>query len=502
MTIVLPHGVLFRGGEEGNIRKNLLEKKHIRAVIGLPANIFFGTGIPTIIMVLGKARTESSVLMVDASKHFIKEGKNNKLQASDIKRIVDVVTTNKTVEGFSRLVSLDEIRANDYNLNIPRYVDSSEPAETWDIYATMFGGIPKNEIAALDKYWAAWPTLKAALFIDNGTSCMQLNTDNIANTVKTNAQVVEFQQNFAHALTPLKAHLKTRLLTAPEQVDPLAEEVSIANKLAAITDNFTLCDSYVAYQELDDAWAIVSVDLEIISTEGPSAINKVDPNMVIKKNKGKDTVTQDGWVGRVLPFELVQQHKLTSQLEAINNKTARIQAIDAQLEQHLEDVAEEDKQSPCLDAEGVTWVPAEVAKRAKSISAKSASDFEQTLLSVNSLIVEQKQLKKSIKVETVELADLTKQTIEALSADECIELLAAKWIDPLFENLQKIPHDIVDDFTNKIQKLANKYSATYSDICNEIKQCETELVDMIDQLTGNQFDMAGLAELKLLLGGE
>ena len=125
MCIVLPHGVLFRGGEEGAIRKNLVENRHIQAIIGLPANIFFGTGIPTIVMVLRKQRETSDVLVVDASKHFVKEGKNNKLRASDIRRIVDAVTTNATVDKFSRLVPIDEIRANDYNLNIPRYVDSS-----------------------------------------------------------------------------------------------------------------------------------------------------------------------------------------------------------------------------------------------------------------------------------------------------------------------------------------------------------------------------------------
>ena len=133
MTIVLPHGVLFRGGEEGTIRTNLIELNHIDAIIGLPANIFFGTGIPTIIMVLKRKRNNTDVLIVDASKGFAKAGKNNILRACDIKRIVDVVTTRSTVEKFSKVVSRDNIRGNDYNLNIPRYVDSSEKAESWDI---------------------------------------------------------------------------------------------------------------------------------------------------------------------------------------------------------------------------------------------------------------------------------------------------------------------------------------------------------------------------------
>ena len=152
MAIVLPHGVLFRGGEEGEIRKNLIEYNHIDAIIGLPANIFFGTGIPTIIMILKQKRSNTDVLIVDASKGFAKEGKNNKLRASDIKRIADTVINRLEIPKYSKLVSREEIRQNDYNLNIPRYVDSSEAAESWDIYASMFGGIPKAELAALDDY--------------------------------------------------------------------------------------------------------------------------------------------------------------------------------------------------------------------------------------------------------------------------------------------------------------------------------------------------------------
>ena len=129
MTIVLPHGVLFRGGEEEKIRKNLIEYNHIDAIIGLPANIFFGTGIPTIIIVLRQERERNDVLMIDASKHFIKVGKNNHLQASDIKRIVDCVTHRRELPKFSRIVPKAEIVANGYNLNIPRYVDSAEPTE-------------------------------------------------------------------------------------------------------------------------------------------------------------------------------------------------------------------------------------------------------------------------------------------------------------------------------------------------------------------------------------
>ena len=164
MTIVLPHGVLFRGGEEGEIRKKLIEANHIDTIIGLPSNIFFGTSIPTIIMVLKQKRDNTDILIVDGSKGFIKVGKNNKLQASDIKRIADTVIARQTTPRFSMVVSRQEVRDNEYNLNIPRYVDSSEGTISWDIYASMFGGIPKKEIDDLERYWQAFPDLRGALF--------------------------------------------------------------------------------------------------------------------------------------------------------------------------------------------------------------------------------------------------------------------------------------------------------------------------------------------------
>ena len=213
MTIVLPHGVLFRGGEEGEIRKNLIENNHIDAIIGLPANIFFGTGIPTIIMVLKQKRENTDVLIIDASKGFIKEGKNNKLRASDIKRISDAVAARADYPKFSRVVTQDEIRKNHYNLNIPRYVDSSESAESWDIYASMFGGIPKSEIDELCEYWKAFPNLKQTLFNDNGTPYVTLAANDIKSQIKNHADVIEFEKAFGDTFANFSDFLKDELLS-------------------------------------------------------------------------------------------------------------------------------------------------------------------------------------------------------------------------------------------------------------------------------------------------
>ena len=166
MTIVLPHGVLFRGGEEGTIREQLVRKHNIETIIGLPANLFYGTGIPTIIMILRKVRERSDILFIDASKGFIKDGNKNKLRQRDIRKIVDTVISRKNIDRYSRLVSFDEIKQNEFNLNIPRYVDSSDKVEPHDIFALMYGGIPNAEINSekLAPFWRQFPTLKNELF--------------------------------------------------------------------------------------------------------------------------------------------------------------------------------------------------------------------------------------------------------------------------------------------------------------------------------------------------
>ena len=199
MNIVLPHGVLFRGGEEGEIRKNLIENNKIDAVIGLPANIFFGTGIPTIVMVLKQKRENDDILIIDASKGFVKEGKNNKLRESDIKKIVDTFKNRLSIDKYSKVVSRDEIRQNEYNLNIPRYVDSSEKVEGWDIYALMFGGIPENELSDYNEYWNAFPTLRDDLYSKTGSSYYGLNTDDVKATIKNNKDVRAFIEEYKNA---------------------------------------------------------------------------------------------------------------------------------------------------------------------------------------------------------------------------------------------------------------------------------------------------------------
>lgn len=497
VTIVLPHGVLFRGGEEGTIRKNLIDHNNIDAIIGLPANIFFGTGIPTIIMVLRKNKQDSDVLVIDASKGFEKDGKNNKLRACDIKRIVDAYKERpEKIEKFARRVSRAEIIQNDYNLNIPRYVDSSEKAESWDIYASMFGGIPEAELQDLSAYWTAFPHLKAALFSPDNEAYCHLNVQNLKNAVLNHPDVVAFKTAFQNAFGDFDAYLKSALIDGMTVLNAASEEERLSREIFARLAEIPLIDRYAAYQLLDDDWKKIAIDLEIIQTEGFAATKQVDPNMVLKK----DAEVQDGWVGHVLPFELVQSVKMHEEVAALRAKETRLSEIAGEYESHLDELSEEDKEQNFVNDAKDAFVAAEVKKAIKAREVEPAT--LSILKDVDALFAEEKTLKKQVKDDSAALHQRTKSVIEHLTDEEVRDLLHCKWILPLMENLNSLPDAVLDDFVKQLDAVCKKYETTFEDVESQIADTEHELLGLLDDLQGNEFDMQGIAELKKLLGGE
>ena len=513
MTIVLPHGVLFRGGEEGTIRKNLIEHNHIDTIIGLPANIFFGTGIPTIIMVLKKVRQGNDVLIIDASKGFAKVGKNNVLRASDIKKIADTVIGREGVDKFSRVVGLDEIRANEYNLNIPRYVDSSDAAETWDIYASMFGGIPKNEIAAYDDYWQTFGGLKEALFTDNGTTWSALAADDVEKAIRENGAVIAWQCRYKEAFGDFAALLKGELIEKWQDLNISKEESIIANAIFTRLGQVALVDRYSMYQALDDEWAKTAVDLEILQTEGFEATKKVNPFMVLKKKDGKDQEVQDGWSGHVIPFDLMQSTILKAEASVLRQNEERLAEIQSTMGEIIDSLSEEDKDSDIFNEAKDSFAVAEVGKKVKelfgsltkgrtAVLAFNEDSFERKIVQVQELIDEEKRLKKQVKEDAAALHLATKAAIEGLPDGQAIELLEAKWIEPLMAALDKIPDNIIGDLVSHFRALADKYATTYAEVAGQIAETKSSLSDLVDGLTGNEYDMKGLNEFQSLLRGD
>ena len=563
MTIVLPHGVLFRGGEEGEIRKNLIENNKIDTIIGLPANIFFGTGIPTIIMGLKQRRSNTDVLIIDASKGFEKVGKNNKLRACDIKRIVDAVISRSTIEKFSKVVSRDDIRANDYNLNIPRYVDSSEKPESWDVYASMFGGIPESELEDYARYWCAFPGLKDSLFTKINESYWAVKPENIKEEVFAHKSVSSYIETFNRAFSGFDSYLKTELIEKMESLNASKEESVLSDSIFSRLSGVALIDRYEAYQLLDNEWSKIAVDLEMIQTEGFSATTQVDPNMVVKKKDGKEVEVQEGFVGHILPFDLVQQKLLPDKLAEVKAIEDRLVEISSQYEE-LIDLLDEDNKQKLLNDDNDAFVAKEVSAAAKEIwdeisteeisalseyldiskkkdkityislhpnikwdaiglsddgtcAAKTVKQYitavrkaysfaensiEYAIVSAVGLMEEEKELKKLQKEKANALHVKTKETIEGLTKDQVLDLLYDKWIVPILFGMTKLPENLIYELVSKLERLSAKYETTLHDVEKQIEETEADLVGMIDLLTGNSFDMSGLKELKKLLGGE
>ncbi len=509
MTIVLPHGVLFRGKEEENIRRNLIEKNHIDAIIGLPANIFFGTGIPTIIMVLRQKREHTDTLFIDASRLSIKVGKQNKLTASDIKRIADTyIERNPQDPTFARLVSREEIRRNEYNLNIPRYIDSADKPEQWDAHSIMFGGLPKSEIDELASYWNAFPSLKGQLFRQSDTPYTSLNTEDITSVIYNNPDVQNWEHNYSTSFETFPATLHQRLIDNIMQVSKEKEQNSIAQIIFDNLSQIPLVDKYEAYQILDDNYRQIATDIEIIQSETFNATRVVEPKMVVKKKDGIDIEVQDGFQGRILPFDLVQKEMLTDSYNELQALLVAIADIDSSISDTKNSFEEDELQEPYYDSEKQDFIAKGLAAKAKEIrkdlngSQPEEDSFEARILLLNDLSDKAKKLRKEAKAAQLELLAKTIELIPTLSDEQVKVLLHVKWISPLHEQLLTIPGKIMTAFCAKITRLASKYGKSLQSIEQEKTEVEARLSTLIDSLTGNQYDMAAFHQLKTMIGGQ
>ena len=323
----------------------------------------------------------------------------------------------------------------------------------------------------------------------------------MAEAVSANRDVAAFQTQFNVSVEPLRALMRKSLIENPGDVDAMSEEGVLATAIDGMLAGLPLVDKYDAFQELDDAWRGIAIDLEIIQTEGFGSVCKVDPNMVVKKKSGKDVEVQDGWTGRILPFELVRHELFANSLAEIDAKAARQSQISQELDEILESMDDEDKDA-CAAVNEDGFVTAELKKAVKAIGKNPEADFERALLKAQGLFDEEKKLKKEAKQLRAKLDEDTKTAIEGLDDAQCRDLLEAKWIEPLCTGLEGLPSAVIDGFVAKVKALCEKYSTTYSDVCGQIETAEKELSDMFDELTGNDFDMAGINELKKLLGGE
>ena len=292
-----------------------------------------------------------------------------------------------------------------------------------------------------------------------------------------------------------------------EQVEISKEESILSDDVFARLEAIPLVDKYAAFQLLDDDWTQIATDLEVIQTEGRAAITKVDPNIVIKKKDGKDQEVQEGWIGHIIPFDLVQSTLLKAESDELKQMENELAEIPSEYESLLEALTEDQKESckEIVTEEGDAFVTKEVSKKIKELKkdhSEESVQLRKILEAVENVTKKEKELKSQIKSKSAALQEKTKATIEKLSDEEVVYLLEEKWITPLVSSLHKLPDTIVDGLVSKLVALQSKYASTFLEIEDEISETEKLLAQMMDDLEGSEYDMKGIGEFRALLMGE
>lgn len=512
MTIVLPHGVLFRGGEEGTIREKLVRKHNIDTIIGLPANLFYGTGIPTIIMVLRKVRESSDILFIDASKGFTKDGNKNRLRQRDIRKIVDTVISRKNIDRYSRLVSFKELEQNGFNLNIPRYVDSSTKQDPHDIFALMYGGIPNAEINSenLAPFWRQFPTLKNELFRAVNSDYSEAAAESLKEIIENNADVAAFICSHNDRFSYLKSYLENEFLSNPANIHLSSLEMKIATSIKEKVDENGLIDYYDCFEALDNVWQEILLDLETVKTQGFAAAREIDDIKVLKKDSKTKKLEEKviGIDGRLIPFAMIQKLYFSDLADEVAALDAEISALTNEKDELLDSIEPDDKtellkddDSGDIDSKKLKTKIAEIKKNIKKGAEYEDDSYESIIMSFDETNDKISKAKKALKAKKTALDSKTEEKIKTLTDEEIHNLLVKKWIDPICDGITNLPHVLISSLESQIDTLSKKYETSFTELDSQISTAESSLSDMLDDLTGNDFDMRGLAGLKTLLGG-
>lgn len=562
MVIVLPHGVLFRN-EEINIRTNLIKKHQIEAVIGLPANIFFGTGIPTTLLVLKKQRADDHIYFIDASKGFIKNGNKNKLRESDIQRIVDAYISKKDIEKYARLVSYEEIEKNEFNLNISRYVSSDEEPEVYDAYGVMNGCIPKKELKEKFKeIWDNFPTLYGALFKEINKDYVVLDNKNIIETIKDNGEVHKAKKSYNEIVDNFTKVLHSFILEDLLRIDLATAQFEIKEKLFQSLENFKLVNRYVAYQSLYENWATTELDIESLHEEGLKVAREVVE--VTKTNNKKEEVF-DYWEGRIIPFALVQERFFKEQKYRYEYLENRKSEIKEELDNLISMLDEEDKDKVLNDNKDafsskelkteLEWVFQDIdtpeisgikaylellgnrAKKAEKVefmrnhkeinweliekskdgtvsksnmnnyykTVQAAYEFEEDsygyiLSAAQTLKDEESANNKESKELKQELQDKTVEKTQVLTDEEIYKLLEDKWIKPVRRDLKELLNKVFNNFENDLNATVEKYGSPMKDIEEKEQRVNKELKEQLSNLQGSDANMKAIQNFMELLG--
>ena len=451
-AVILPHGVLFRGNAEAEIRTNIVRKGYIKGIIGLPPNLFYGTGIPACIIVLDKenAAGRSGVFMIDASKGFVKDGNKNRLRHQDIHKIVDVFNRQLELPKYSRMVSIGEIAANDYNLNIPRYIDSTEPEDLHDIAAHLLGGIPNYDIDALETYWQVFPTLKQQLFeagLRSGYGQLRVDVAHVKSVIHTHSEYTAYIQTVSDLFIEWQKNNVPHLLTFNIGSSPKQLIETISEDLLRVFAGASLIDKYDVYQHLMSYWTDTMQD---------------DVYMI----------AQDGWKANsdLVPPRLIINRYFAADQQRIEELEAAAEAIVRKMEEMDEEHGGEEGLLEEARNEKGKFTKASLKARLKDIIDDPDAQDERALLNAYLNLFEQEtEARKKVKDAQKALDARVAAKYKTLSEDEVKTLVVQdKWLPTLLSEVQAELNRISQALTGRIKLLAERYATPLPELSEEV----------------------------------
>ena len=482
-AIILPHGVLFRGNKEADIRKNLIRRGFIKGIIGLPANLFYGTGIPACILVIDKenAHARTGIFMIDASKGFLKDGNKNRLRDQDLHRIVDVFNRQADVPRYSRMVPVAEIAnpANDYNLNIPRYIDSSEPEDLHDLDAHLNGGIPDRDIDALDNYWTVFPSLRQALFQGNGRAGYSeawIETSKVKAAILGHGEFKSYEERFAAIFDVWCQAHEPALKGLEIDTNPKGIILALAEDLLTRFAGLPLLDPYDVYQRLMDYWdEVMQDDVYLIATDGWGEAAK--PRGIVEDKDKKFKETPDLTIKRrkykmdLIPPGLIIARYFADEQVAIEELQAKQEDATRELEEFIEEhTGEEGLLEDAVNDKGKV-TKGGVTERLKAIRYERESDEEHDALKhCRTLIETEAEAARVVKEAQARLDEQVLARYGALTETEIKTLVVGdKWFASIRVAVEGEVQRLTQQLAGRVKELEERYVRPLPELEREVE---------------------------------
>jgi type I restriction enzyme M protein len=495
-AVILPHGVLFRGNAEATIRQSLIDKGFIKGIIGLPANLFYGTGIPACIIVIDKENAEErdGIVMVDASREFIKDGNKNRLRGRDVYKITTVF--NQLVHDhkiefskYARFVPNSEIKdKNAYNLNIPRYIDSGAVDDLQSIDGHLNGGIPTVDVESLSRYWETFPNLRGQLYkaYRGGFDALTVGKDEVRDTIFGDEEFSAYADTVETAFDKWKASVDGKLRAISGTTKPKLLIADIAEEILTDFEPVTLVDKYDAYEVLLSYWnETMSDDVYLLVQDGYKAIRDIEVFMKTSTKKKKDgtEVKQEketGWDGKLVPKALVIEMFFAAEQKAIDDMETVIEAAQAELDEMIENAEEDSVINDVLKDNGNIDKPG-LKKKLKD--KELDVDDKAILQALQTLVTRVDEGTKTLKDLRAALDKKTREQYPKLTKDQCVELLLnRKWYRTIVNGIYALYTAVSHHITDRVTELNERYEQTLPQVAEEVAKYEVKVKSHLERM--------------------